>query len=88
MTTVRIEPGEGSSTRGTKVFLDGLEIEAVTSIHLTAEVNDVWRCTLEFITDVEGFQVETTGIANQARTYRKASRWELMKALFRPMSRG
>lgn len=79
---LKLEPAEGLSTKGTKVFLDGVEITGVTGINLDARVNDVWRCTLDLHVIVDGFQVDTTTIANEVRTYRKANRWELLKALF------
>ena len=84
---LRIEPVDSISTKGTKVYLDDVELKGVTGIALEGKVNDIWRCSIDMHVVVEGMQVDTTVIANEVRTYRKASRWELLKAMVLPRMR-
>jgi hypothetical protein len=83
---LRIEPSLGMATQGTAVYLDDTPIRGVTGITLQAKVNDVWRCTLDMNVIVDGLTVDATTLVNETRIYRSASRWELFKAMLRPMA--
>lgn len=85
---LRIEPAEGERTCGTRVYLDDVEITGITGLTLEAKVGELWRCTMDMNVIVDGFQVDTTTLANEVRVYRQASRRELLKALMRPMFHG
>lgn len=80
---LRIEPSDGMSTHGTKVYLDDLEVTGVTGLTLTAKVNDVWKATIDMNVVVDSLTVDATTLANETRIYRSATRWELVKAIFR-----
>lgn len=87
MHKLKVVPGDGITTMGTEVFIDGVKVESATGLTLVAQTNSLWHATLEFNVTVEGFQIDQTGLDLTSRMYRKASRWELLKALFLPRIR-
>ncbi|RXU01564.1 hypothetical protein B1F69_03930 [Pseudomonas syringae] len=64
-------PGSPHLARGTKVILsDGSELGGVTGITLRAEVNGLWKATIEVCPhEVPTFMVEVTALADEARQY-------------------
>lgn len=64
-------PGSPHLARGTKVILsDGSELGGVTGITLRAEVNGLWKATIEvYPHEVPTFMVEVTALADEERQY-------------------
>ncbi len=47
LTKVKLIPGDGPTTRGTKVVLpDGTELTGILRVVLTGEPNDIWRAEI------------------------------------------
>lgn len=88
MHKLKVVPGDGKSTQGTEIYIDGVKVESCTGLTLVAQTNALWHATLELNVMVEGFQIDHTGLDLTSRMYRKASRWELLKALFLPRYKG
>jgi|GEM_PF-3776542 len=81
---IRVVPGDGISTSGTEVYVDGQRLAGVARLAIEARVGDVWHVELEQHLLVTEFEVETTDLSVDVRTYRAVSRWTLLKALFSP----
>jgi len=64
-------PGSPHLARGTKVILsDGSELGGLTSITLRAEVNGLWKATIEVCPhEVPTLMVEVTALAAEERQY-------------------
>ena len=73
MSHLKIIPGEGKATQGTRVFLDGKELIGITKLVLTAETNSLWQCELHFYPDKlelpEGIQADITTIQSPAKEW-------------------
>lgn len=67
--------GEGPQTsNGTKVITeDGVEIQGITKINITAEVGEPWKAQIELMLIPSEFIIETTNLSTISREYIKAS---------------